>query len=122
VLEGEVSGDNDEGEDQVGEKGAKMRGHPSWLGIGIIINRSAICDKWWGVGRTPMAMLGSSPPPHQAVCTGFWGSIQVMMTSYKSPAGWAFLALEPRIRVGSRYFAPGRPLSRSFVSNNQHQC
>ena len=39
MIEGEVSEKNEEKEDQVGEKGAKMRGHPSWLGIGII-NRS----------------------------------------------------------------------------------
>ena len=36
MIEGEVSEKNEEKEDQVGEKGAKMRGHPSWLGIGII--------------------------------------------------------------------------------------
>ena len=121
MIEGEVSEDNDEEEDQVGEKGAKMRGHPSWLGIGIINRSIGNLRQMVGGGSNPMALLGSSPP-HQATCTGFWGSIQVMMTNYKSPAGWAFLALKPRIRVGSRHFAPCRPLGRSFVSNNQHQC
>ena len=72
MIEGEVSGDNDEEEDQVGGKGAKMRGHPSWLGIGIIINRSAICDKWWG-GSNPYGLVGILTPASPGNLYGFLG-------------------------------------------------
>ena len=71
MLEGEVSGDNDEEEEEVGEKGAKMRGHPSWLGIGIINQSIGNLRQMVGGGSNPMALLGSSPRPHLALCTGF---------------------------------------------------
>ena len=98
----------------MGEKGAKMRGHPSWLGIGIINQSIGNLRQMVGGGSNPYGLVGILTPASPGNLYGFWGSIQVMMSSYKSPAGWAFLALKPRICVGSRHFAPFCPSGQVF--------
>ena len=62
MIEGEVIGDNDEEEDQVGEKGAKMRGHPSWLGIGIINQSIGNLRQVVGGGSNPYGLVGILTP------------------------------------------------------------
>jgi hypothetical protein len=73
VIEGEVIGDNDEEEDQVGEKGAKMRGHPSWLGIGIINQSIGNLRQMVGGGSNPYGLVGILTPALPGNLYGFLG-------------------------------------------------
>ena len=90
MLEGEVIGDNDEEEDQVGEKGAKMRGHPSWLGIGIINQSIGNLRQMVGGGSNPYGLVGILTP-HRAVCTGFDASIPRCISTVMPPMRSVFV-------------------------------
>ena len=75
MIEGEVIGENGEEEDQVGgeEKGAKMRGHPSWLGIGVINQSIGNLRQMVGGGSNPYGLVGILTPASPGNLYGFLG-------------------------------------------------
>ena len=73
MLEGEVSGDNDEEEDQVGEKGRRCEGIPRGLDIGIINQSIGNLRQMVGGGSNPYGLVGILTPALPGNLYGFLG-------------------------------------------------